>query len=271
MTSNRILGASLAILLTAVAANASSVQLNVPLDVWANYNFPLNGGGGGAQATLNGANVEILCLDFSNDISLSTDYTADVTTLSTTASLSDTRFGGVSSSAWTQFTTLGASDDTFFNSGAGSTALARYAMAAYLVSQYNLGAGGNTANNDIQDAIWSILDPAVYGPVSDASYNPTSDIEQAATWYMGMDNPSNLAALNNFLGHFEIVSSASMTFSNGLGVGGFQEQMVDCNPVPPPTPTPEPRSLAFTLLGLFGLGALARRKFRPSGSCVHAA
>ncbi len=277
MTSNPILGVSIAILLATVAANANSVQTDVPLDVSANYNFPLGDGGGGAEATLNGANAEIFCVDYFNDIYLSTDYTADVTTLSTTANLSDTRFGGVSGSGWTPLTTLGATDDTFFNSGAGSTALARYIMAAYLESLYDLSDGSNTANNDIQDAIWTILDPVAdvnaYGAVSDPGYDGTSYIEQAASWYMAMDNAANLAALNNFLSHFEIVSDSTMTFSNGLGYGGFQEQFVDPNPIPAPVPvpTPEPRSIACMLMGLFALGMFARRKFRPGDSCVHAA
>jgi hypothetical protein len=265
MTSNPILGASIAFLLATVGASANSVQVDVPLDVSADYNFQLNGGGGGAEATLNGANVEILCADYFDNISLSTPYTADVTELGTSANLSDTRFGGVSGSAWTQFTTLGATDDTFFNSGAGSTALARYAMAAYLVSLYNESAGGDAANNEIQDAIWSIMDPVADGAVYDGGYSGTSYIEQAATWYMGMDTPGNMATLNTFLSHYEIVSDASMTFSNGLGIGGFQEQIID----PPTAPAPEPRGVAIAAIGLLGAGAFVLRKRRRS--CVHGA
>lgn len=266
MTSNRILGAGVAILMAASVASASSVQVDVPLDVSANYNFQLAQGGGGVAVTLNGASAESLCIDYFDTLNLSTDYTADVTTLSTTANLSDTRFGGVSGSGWTQFTTLGAPDDAFFNSGAGSTALARYIMAAYLESLYSQSAGSNTANNDIQDAIWSVLDPAADGAVSDPGYDGTSYVEQAATWYMSMDNPASQAALNNFLSHFVIVSDATMTFSGGLGYGGFQEQIVDPNPIPAPSPVPEPRGISLTLLGLLALGAVVLRR-----SHVHAA
>lgn len=265
MTSNTILGAGVAILLAASLASANSVQLDVPLDVSANYNFPLAQGGGGVAVTLNGTSAESLCIDYFDNLNLSTDYTANVTALSTSANLSETRFGGVSGSAWTQFTTLGATDDAFFNSGAGSTALARYIMAAYLESLYNQSAGGNTANNDIQDAIWTVLDPVAdvtaYGAVSDPGYDGTSYIEQAATWYMSMSNPENQAALNAFLAHFEIVSDATMTFSGGLGYGGFQEQIVD-----PPSPVPEPRDAGIILLGLLAIGAVVLRRSR-----VHAA
>jgi hypothetical protein len=267
MTSNPILGASIAIVLATFAASASSVQSDVPLDVSANYNFPLGDGGGGAEATLGGVNVEVLCVDYFNDINLSTDYTANVTQLGATANLGDTRFGGVSGNEWTQFTTLGSTDDTFFNSGAGSTAEARYAMAAYLVSLYNQGAGGNTANNDIQDAIWTIMDPVAEGPVSDPGYDGTSYVEQAATWYTGMDTPENLAALNTFLASYDVVSDTNMTFSNGLGIGGFQEQMVYTDP--PAAPAPEPRGVSIALIGLLGVGAVVLGKLRRTR--VHSA
>lgn len=267
MTSNTILGASIAMLLATVGASAGSIQLNVPLDVTANYNFPLGDGGGGAVVTLNGVNEESLCVDYFNNLNLFTNYTADTTLLSTTADLSHTRFGGVSGSAWTPFTTLGATDDTFFNSGSGSTALARYAMVAYLVSLYNQSAGSNAANNDIQDAIWTIMDPVADGPVSDPGYDGTSYIEQAASWYMSMNTPANTTALNNFLAHYEVVSDATMSFSGGLGYGGFQEQMVD----PPTAPTPEPRGVACLLAGLAAMGMLARRKFRGAHTAVHTA
>ena len=99
------------------AANAGTVPFNV-----LSYNFALDGGGGGATATLNGAPVEIYCDDFNNEINSPSNNSAYVTTLSTTANLIDTRFGEVASNAWTNLTSLGSTDDTFFNTGAGSTA-----------------------------------------------------------------------------------------------------------------------------------------------------
>jgi hypothetical protein len=247
----------------ALCLTVSASGGTVPLDVTGNYNFPLDEGGGGAVATLNGATVEIFCDDYENDINLSTDYTANVTQLSTTANLSKTRFGGVSGSGWTQFTTLGTQDDTFFNSGTGSSALARYAMVAYLSSLYNLSSTDYPIDNEIQDAIWTIMDPAGEA-ISDPGVNGTSYIEQAATWYMGMDTSGNLAALNTFLSYFDIVSDSTMTFSNGLGIGGFQEQIIDPVPVqaPTPIPTPEPRGIVLMLFGLFAVGAVVLSKAR---------
>ena len=158
MKYNFILRAGLAGTLFVASAFASSVPLNTT-----NYNFQLAGGGGGAQATLNGVPVEIFCDDFADDIGVPANYSANVTTLGTNPNLSNTRFGGVTS--WTTMnisdgnTSLDATDNAFFNTGAGSSALARYEMVAYLVSLYNVAQGGTTSNNQIQEAIWTIMDP----------------------------------------------------------------------------------------------------------------
>jgi hypothetical protein len=245
MNSKFIYQTAFALLTITSAANAGTVPLNV-----LSYNFPLDGGGGGATATLNGVPVEIYCDDFNNDIGAPSDNSANVTTLGTNANLIDTRFGEVASNAWTNMTSLGTTDDTFFNSGAGSSGLARYEMVAYLVSLYNQGQGNNTSNNQIQEAIWSIMDPKAEGAVIDPSgVNPSNYLEQAVTWYTSMN--ANQSALNSFLSKFEVVSAANMTFSHGLGVGGFQEQIVM---------TPEPRGGIWILLALALGGCLLWRR-----------
>jgi hypothetical protein len=176
----------------------------------------------------------------------------------------------VSDTAWTTITlndgntALDSADNQFFNDPngstpeAGSTPLVRYDMTAYLVSLYNRSQGASTSNNEIQEAIWTLMDPKAEGTVPDpSSLNPDSYLEQAAAWYNGMSgNPS---ALNSFLSQFEIVSDSHMTFSNGLGMGGFQEQIVM-------TPTPEPRQGIWLLLVLM-VGALyvARRRGVATG------
>jgi hypothetical protein len=176
--------------------------------------------------------------------------------------LTETRFGGVLPTDWTTIAlsdgnaTLDNTDDKFFNDPngstpeAGSTALARYEMAAYLVSLYNQNQGASTANNQIQEAIWTLMDPAAEGKVVDPSgVNPDSYLEQAVTWYSSMSG--NPAALNGFLSQFEIVSDPNMTFSNGLGMGGFQEQIVM---------TPEPRAGVGILFAFLLAGILAVRR-----------
>jgi hypothetical protein len=254
MNSKHTLGAGLGLLFITLSANAGSV----PLDV-TSYNFQLAGGGGGSAATLNGVPVEIYCDDFDNDIYVPSDNWATVTTLGTGANLSQTRFGNVPTSGWTQFTTLGTTDDNFFNNQAGSSALARYAMVAYLVSLYNPAPANLTNNNEIQDAIWSIMDPSAEGPVNDPGVNGTTFVENAATWYMGMSG--NQTAFNFFLSHFQVVSPTNMTYVNGLGEGGFQEQIV--------MTTPEPRGGVLLLIGLLTIGAFLAGRAR-TGSRVHA-
>jgi hypothetical protein len=206
--------------------------------------------------------VESFCDNFYNEIWTPGTYSANVTTLGTGANLSETRFGGVSPTAWTTIalsdgnSTLDNTDDEFFNDPkgstpeAGSTGLARYEMAAYLVSLYNQSQGASTANNQIQEAIWTLMDPAAEGPVVDPSgVNPDSDLEQAVSWYNSMSGTP--AALNSFLSQFEIVSDPNMTFSKGLGIGGFQEQIVM---------TPEPRAGVGILFAFLLAGILATRR-----------
>jgi hypothetical protein len=246
----------------------SSLNASAATVTTTNYNFQLDSDGGGAKGTLNGVSVELFCDNFANEINVPATYTANVTDLSTTANLDETRFGGVLSSDWTTIALSGGdstatADDTFFNSGAGSSALARYEMVAYLVSLYNVPQGGNTANSNIQDAIWALMDPTANSQSINAN-KVTTDLEAAAGWYTTMNMPGNLDALNSFLNGFEVVSDVKMTFANGLGVGGFQEQIVM-------SPTPDPRAGIFLLLGLFVAGAFLVRRSRGTAATVHSA
>ncbi len=263
-----IFGAGFTLLLVTLGASAGTVQL----DVSGNYNFPLAGGGGGAIATVNGVSYQIFCIDFDNEIDLNTDYSAAETQLGTSANLSGTRFGGISGAGWTQFSTLGTQDDSYLNTGGGgATALARYAMVAYLDALYvqtNQNANPTlTDNNEIQNAIWSLLDPAGE-TVPNTGYNGTSYLEQAVSWYMAMDTAPNLKALNTFLGDFDIISPTSMDCSNRLVNCGFQEQIIETTPgpIPSPIPTPEPRGSLWMIAGLLALGAFL---WRRNGLSVH--
>jgi hypothetical protein len=255
MKINNIYGAGLGFFLFAFSASASSV----PFDT-VNYNFQLPGGGGGATAKLNSVTVETFCDNFANDIGVPDNYAADVTTLSTTANLDETRFGEVAAGAWTTISLSGTgsivtTDDAILN---GANGLARYEMVAYLVSQYNVTAGATAANDEIQEAIWTLMDPKAEGPaLNPDSINPTTDLEAAASWYATMNEPANISSLNAFLANYEIVSDPTMIFSNGLGYGGFQEQIVDPVHV---ASTPEPSGSIWMLAGLFGVaGFLVQR------------
>ena len=244
MKNKPLLSAGFALFLISAGASAGTV----PFDIQG-YNFELDGGGGGLATTVNGSPMESFCDNFADEIQPYHNYTANVTTLGTSANLSNTRFGGVTS--WTSIslntsnTSLNSQDDTFFNSGQGSTGLARYEMAAYLVSLYSTTNGNSTANNQIQEAIWTDMDPSAGAAlINPSGVNASADLEQAATWYNNMNTPANLSSLNSFLGNFEIVSASDMNWRNGLGGGGFQEQIVM---------TPEPRGGIWMVLGLLGV------------------
>jgi hypothetical protein len=257
MKIKHILGTVLGFFLLTFSASASPLPLVV-----GTYNFPLDGGGGGAEATLNGVPVQIFCDDFNNVIYVPSTDSANVTQLGSSANLDETRFGEVSS--WTAIDlTSGAtaSTDITFFAGAGSAASARYDMVAYLVSLYNIPQNGNStvnaANNQIQEAIWTLMDPASYGSgalIDPSGFGvPTADLEAAANWYLGG------GATNTFLSQFEVVSDATMTAGTSadgyVGVGGFQEQIVF-------TPTPEPRGSIWMLIGMFGVGGFLLQRAR---------
>ncbi len=256
MKTKHLYGAALGFFLLTFSAGANPVSLVV-----GTYNFALDGGGGGAEATLNGVSVQIFCDNFANEIYVPSTDSADVTTLGSSENLSETRFGGVSS--WTTIDLTSGStastDNAFFASAAGSAASARYDMVAYLVSLYKIGNGNNTANNQIQEAIWTLMDPAAYATASpvvtlinpSGTGVPTADLEAAANWYL------DGGATNAFLSQFEVVSDATMTpgAAGAPGVGGFQEQIVF-------TPAPEPRGSIWMLIGLFGAVGFVLHKAR---------
>jgi hypothetical protein len=254
MKISRIYGAAIALVFLTLSAKAGSV----PLDTLT-YNFQLANGGGGATATLNGVPVEIFCDDFANDIGLNTDYTANVTTLSTTPNLGLTRFGNVKSTSWVAINLPSgySTDQTFLN---GASASERYDMAAYLVSLYNVSQGSSTSNNQIQEAIWTLMDPTAAG-AAPSGYGPNGYLEQAANWYI------NGGATNTFLSQFQIVSDVNMHINpSARGTGGFQEQIVYTDP---PSAVPEPRGSALILIGVFGIsGLLLQRRARARNAAT---
>ena len=211
------------------------------------YNFMLAGGGGGSAATLDKTlNIEIFCVDFANEIIVpkTNYYSANLTSITSSGfNAATTRFG--SNTNWRTVTIAddaidGGSDDVadsgFINA---ATALGRYQMAAYLVSQYSRPAGNSTANNGIQTAIWQILNPSSYS-LAPFSADPSAALEQAAVWY----HTTITANRDSYLANYRIVSDSTMTACGPVLCAGFQEQI---------TMVPEPKYVGLLLMGLFAL------------------
>src|SRR5579872_1137781 len=184
MTLGRFSLAATALLALSVVATAGPVTLDTQ-----SYNFPLDNGGGGASATLNKTqNIEIFCVDYANDIYVPVQgYSANLSTITSGSDLSETRFGGQTS--WADLTGLsGGLGNPFTGSDANTldnitSALARYQMAAYLVSTYNLKSNptNSPANDGIQQAIWDILDPNTFAVFSGATTD--NALAGAVNWY----------------------------------------------------------------------------------------
>jgi hypothetical protein len=237
----RLICTAAALLFLAAAAEANPVQFDT-----GTYNFALTGGGGGESGVLGSdQSVETFCDNFNNEISIGQDYSAYLSTLTTGSDLSHTRFG--SNSSWQTINISGdATDSAIINN---ADALARYQMAAFLVSQYQIKQGSNASNNGIQAAVWDIMDPSS-SPAAPSYADAAEALEEAAEWYA---NPNSN---RSFLADFLIVSDSTMS-SDGAGQplsGGFQEQLTMLM-----TPVPEPRDALWILLGSFALFARLRR------------
>jgi len=217
------------------------------------YNFPLgpDDNGGGMSTTVNGVTLETFCVDFANNINEPYTYQAYVTTIESTSDLSNTRFGNVTSWAdpWSASASYASTLDN-------ANALARYQMAAYLVSTYNVPAGNVGYNEGIQQAIWEILDPttsnALLSNISDAT-DLNNALSAAATWYSG----TTVGQRNAFLSNYEILSDPNMSNCTNRLVcaSSFQEQIVD-----PTWNCPEPRGQALMMIGLLTLGWALRSR-----------
>ncbi|MGD0295704.1 MAG: hypothetical protein ABSE86_01225 [Bryobacteraceae bacterium] len=249
----RLFWTTIAVLFLAIAAEANPVEFDTQ-----SYNFALMGGGGGLSGVLDSdLSVESFCDNFNNHIDVPhTGYSAFLSTLTNGSDLSHTRFG--SNSSW-QTVTINDGDSNDATDAAiinGANALARYQMAAFLVSEYQTNQGSNATNNGIQGAIWDILDPSS-SPAAPTLADASEALEQAAEWYA---NPN---ANKSLLADFLIVSDSTMT-SNGIGnplAGGFQEQLVMLNPAP------EPRTLAWNLVGSLCVVGWQRRRLRLLRNC----
>jgi hypothetical protein len=213
----------------------------------------VTGYGGGFGGNINPVGTSqsylatLFCVDFSNDVTIPSSNSVNVTPIAAgTQFTDDTRFGDVTS--WRPVQdylpaglSLSASVQNTINN---ASALQRYEMAAYLVSSYTFFSQvspssdtyyGDATNRGIQSAIWAILDPTtdLYLPPSSASDsgNITLWLASAANW---LSADSSTAAGQQLLSRFRIVSDAQIAGSANPTQVGIQE-FLTVEPVPEPS------------------------------------
>jgi hypothetical protein len=207
----------------------------------------------------------LYCVDFSNDVTIP-DWNIGVNLTPIAAGTQfqdDTRFGDVTS--WRPVQDyLPASDPSLSSSVIttinNATALERYQMAAYLVSNYaffnnalptSTEVYSDATDRGIQSAIWAILDPTSDLYVSPTSLSDSGNINywltKAAQWLP----TANTKAGEQLLGRFVIVSDAKIAGSSNPTQVGIQEFI---------TLVPEPGFYGVVGVGLAGLLWMARRK-----------
>jgi hypothetical protein len=275
----------LLLLATASAAaypSSGSLDVTGPSDFVGTYtitghNQPTETGyGGGYEGTITTANNQdyiqmLYCVDFSNDVTIPNwNVGVNLTPIAAgTQFQDDTRFGDVTS--WRPVQNYLPAGDPNLSSSAinainNATALERYQMAAYLVSNYTFFNHALPASNEvysdatdrgIQSAIWAILDPTSDLYIPSTSLSDSGNINywltKAAQWLPS----ANTSAGEQLLSKFRVVSDAKIAGSSNPTQVGIQEFI---------TPVPEPGFYGLMGVSLGGLLWMARRKRRRNSS-----
>jgi hypothetical protein len=229
----------------------------------------VSGYGGGFGANIASNVIEVFCIDFANDVDLPSSHSVNVTPIAAgTQFTKDTRSGAVTS--WRPLEnylpaglTVTPALQTAITAIDNASALQRYEMAAYLVSNYTFfnqqppqssnAYYGDATDRGIQSAIWAIMDPSsdAYLPPSSLSDsgNIAAWLEKASAWLPTANNAAN----QQLLSRFRIVSDSQIASSSTPTRVGIQEFLTV-------VPVPEPSFYVLLTAGLAILFFAARRK-----------
>jgi hypothetical protein len=177
----------------------------------------------------------IYCVDFQNDELNVSSVNVSTPNVTMPTSVALTRYG-----------TTPTANFSYANTGPGAIdAVERYVLAAWLTTQYNFSSGVTTADDQIQNAIWTLLDTdGTSGfPFSDALGTGTF-LSQAVTWF----NTQSSTSVQQFESKVRIYTSTNTTSTTN----GSQEMIGVMS-------TPEPTTLAMLGAGLLGIGLFRKR------------
>jgi PEP-CTERM motif len=208
--------------------------------------------GGQFSANLGDPNQSffIYCVDYRND-----DGSAAVNLSSPDSSLP---YGGLAN---TRYGTTPTANFAFYNSGPNAlSAFDRYVIAGWLTTQYDFSSGVTTSDDQIQNAIWTLLNTSGTSAMPFWDQEGTGTwIEQAESWESNAEAAGTLAAFGKTV---VIYTSTDVAGNNDLtqdaasryGVG--TQEMID-----PQATVPEPSSVVLMGTALVAI-AWFRRRFR---------
>lgn len=197
-------------------------------------------------------NLNVYCVDDLNFIGVPSTTTVNVTDLANATEVYNfTRYGQTAATA----AQINASFPDAFSTNtvaipaASGTAQDRYAMAAWLITQFKFSSGVTTADDQIQNAIWTLLD------ATGATYTNNGGIgtfiTQAEAW-LNAESPAALTAFENTVVIYSDVKLASE--SDPARYSGTAQEMIGFT-----TTTPEPATFAMLGLGLVTVGLVRKR------------
>jgi hypothetical protein len=209
-------------------------------------------GGGQFSAFLGPTDTQsifVYCVDDLNFVTVPSSFAVNVTDLAnSTAVYDNTRYGQTAANAASvnaQFPDAFSTNTVVVPASIG-TAQDRYAMAAWLIEQYNFSSGVTTADTQIQNAIWTLLD------ATGATYGSTGTfINQAETWIASEMATNALTGFENGIVIYSDVNLASE--SDPARYTGTAQEMIGF------VAAPEPATLAMLGLGLVSIGLFRKR------------